>query len=102
MRNPSSKSYATLEKKRRKPQSPGLLSARHTAPNTALAQRRPVSAVYPWLATLGGVEKEMDLLPPLLFCAYGNLYSQSEAQEHGPEQGEKIAAEKIKVHQRRE
>lgn len=87
MCNPSSKSYDTLEE-RRKPQSPGLLSARHTAPDAALAQGRPMSAAYPRLATLGGAEKKMDLLPPLLFCAYENLYSQSEAQEHGPEQGE--------------
>lgn len=87
MRNPSSKSYATLEE-RKKPQSPGLLSAHHTAPDTAPAQGRPMSAAYPWPATLGGAEKEMNLLLPLLFCAYGNLYSQSETQERSPEQGE--------------
>lgn len=80
--NPSSESDATPKKQRREPDSPGLLSARPTAPH---ARGRPTFAACPLLGTLGGEQKEINLLPPLLFCTYGNLYGRSEAQERGPE-----------------
>lgn len=77
--NPSSKSGATQEKQRRKPHGiRAVLGAPRYTPRCHLAQGRTTSAGCKWPNTLRGARKETDLLPPLVFCTQGNLYSWSD------------------------
>lgn len=72
--NPSSESGATPEKQRKPHGTWAFLGAPGRTPD------RTTSAGSKWPGTLRGARKETDLLPPLLFCTQGNLYSWSDTR----------------------